>query len=626
MSSSACNPNYGCSPAKHRRPFDLGDASRLRALVSWLRTPAKLSEVQQREQVLARARLALSIGWLAAIYLEPNSLGPYGVLASTLFWAYSVHSALFLVVLRFHSTCDSALRLAVHAADIFCAVLIFWLAGSPTSVVLLQDLGFVFALFAAAYRWGRRGIVATVNTCAVLLLTEELIWEYFGRESRLIPLLIQGLSLIVIAHLLGHLGEKEIRLRTRTSLIDGLAERAHSEVGLRETLQVVLTALLDLFEADRAALAIRQAGKDQAFLWEIERSGANTTNPVQLSELEPFQQQRYFFPSPGQTFYAAKEEPRHREESFRVVVEGNENEGRLNATCTFPDYFLTWHGFRSLLATSFTLKEEWSGRVFLFNPRGGARRRAELCFFRDLVAEVAPAVHNLYRLRRVRARAGALERARIARELHDGVIQTLIALEMQISVLRQSSNTDRFRMAEDLNRIQGYLRQEILNVRDLIQRIRPPETCEVDLLHSLASTVERFHRETVIRATFVSDIEKAAVAPPLAREVSRIVQEALVNIRKHSQAQNVLVRLSAAGDLWKLTIEDDGCGFDFAGRLSQEELDEAHCGPAIIKERVRSLAGQLTIESAPGRGARLEITLPYHAHGQEHSVYSYSDR
>jgi signal transduction histidine kinase len=72
----------------------------------------------------------------------------------------------------------------------------------------------------------------------------------------------------------------------------------------------------------------------------------------------------------------------------------------------------------------------------------------------------------------------------------------------------------------------------------------------------------------------------------------------------------VFVRLTAQGDQRKLIIEDDGCGFPFSGRLSQSELDKSNHGPTVLMERVRAIGGELTIESAPGRGARVEITLP----------------
>jgi signal transduction histidine kinase len=82
-------------------------------------------------------------------------------------------------------------------------------------------------------------------------------------------------------------------------------------------------------------------------------------------------------------------------------------------------------------------------------------------------------------------------------------------------------------------------------------------------------------------------------------------------VRKHSGAANVILRLSLEGGAGRLVVDDDGRGFDFSGRLSQEELDAARKGPVIIKERVRAIGGELSIESAPGRGARLEITFPH---------------
>jgi signal transduction histidine kinase len=126
----------------------------------------------------------------------------------------------------------------------------------------------------------------------------------------------------------------------------------------------------------------------------------------------------------------------------------------------------------------------------------------------------------------------------------------------------------------------------------------------------LSDTVERFQRETGISARFLSELEVLDMPQQICRELARIVQEALVNVRKHSQARQVLVRLAAGNSAWSLTVEDDGRGFPFSGTLSHAELDALRKGPVVIKERVRLIEGELTIESNPGRGSRLEITVP----------------
>jgi len=122
--------------------------------------------------------------------------------------------------------------------------------------------------------------------------------------------------------------------------------------------------------------------------------------------------------------------------------------------------------------------------------------------------------------------------------------------------------------------------------------------------------VERFRRETGVSAQFVSELERIDLPQKVCRELARIVQESLVNVRKHSGARNVLVRLARRSDNLQLTVEDDGRGFQFSGKLSGAELETMGKGPAVIKERVRLLAGELTIESTPGQGARLEVRIP----------------
>ena len=99
--------------------------------------------------------------------------------------------------------------------------------------------------------------------------------------------------------------------------------------------------------------------------------------------------------------------------------------------------------------------------------------------------------------------------------------------------------------------------------------------------------------------------------PRVCREIARIVQEALRNVRKHSRAQNVLVRFERAPSGWRLVVDDDGQGFAaFNGTLTHAELDDGRKGPYVIKERVRALGGELTITTSAGGGSRLDILLP----------------
>jgi signal transduction histidine kinase len=273
-----------------------------------------------------------------------------------------------------------------------------------------------------------------------------------------------------------------------------------------------------------------------------------------------------------------------------------------------PSELVAAHPCHAILAVSFALGKEWSGRLFLFDsPRRGEN---DLRFLQRMVHHVAPAIENVFLVRRLRTRAGAIERARVARELHDGVIQSLIGLEMQVDVLRRQAIDKRYGTAGSLTEIQALLRNEIVAVRELMEQMKPVDIGPGEILGHLASLVDRFQRETGITACFTSQLSEVTLSPRVCREISRIVQEALVNIRKHSGARQAVVRFGREQDRWALVIDDDGRGFGFSGRLSQAELDTARQGPVVIKERVRSAGGELAIESNPGRGSRLEIWLP----------------
>jgi two-component system nitrate/nitrite sensor histidine kinase NarX len=270
----------------------------------------------------------------------------------------------------------------------------------------------------------------------------------------------------------------------------------------------------------------------------------------------------------------------------------------------------TQHKFEHLMTVSFIFGQEWRGRIFFLDPTLTGEMTEELRFLQELVRQIGPAVYNVYLLRRLRLRAGALERARFARELHDGAVQSLIAVEMQVDVLRRQSATRAEIVPEELGRIQGLLREEVLKLRELMQQMKSLDIDSRKLIGFLADTVERFQRETGITARFSTDLEEPDMPQPVCRELTRIIQESLVNVRKHSHAHAVLVRLSAANGRWTLVVEDDGRGFPFSGRLSQKELDDLGRGPLVIKERVRVIAGELAIESTPGQGSRLEISVP----------------
>jgi signal transduction histidine kinase len=139
-----------------------------------------------------------------------------------------------------------------------------------------------------------------------------------------------------------------------------------------------------------------------------------------------------------------------------------------------------------------------------------------------------------------------------------------------------------------------------------MSRIRPLQLGPDELLEYLTDHVEKFRLDTGIKARFFADMRQESLPPRMCNQVARLVQEALSNVRKHSGARRVDVRLIAGGGRWSLVIEDDGHGVARSHDAGSDAVRQSPV-PAVIKECTRSLDADLTFDSVAGGGVRIEI-------------------
>jgi signal transduction histidine kinase len=584
------------------------------------RAPRSAGEIRRTERWLATTRVALTIAAEFALWMEPEREFAY---SRWLFWlltVYLIHAVVVMLLVRFRPQSTRAFRLVVHAADIVWPVLISMFAAGQGPFFLF----FVFVLAAAAYRWGLWETVGTACTATALLWAEVLAVRW-GLESmadrwlRLVHLPRLGVSvreldaqqlfmssfyLIVLGFLLGYMSENQNKVRAERAVITRVLSSTRVEAGLTGTMQQILGEVMSIYGANRVLGASQEVNSYRVFLAEV-KHGTEGAEALHWREAMPDTEKAYLFESPADAIYAAR-----NGSGFNTVLLDKDGARLRDAGAEFLDALVPVEKFKTLASVGLAFGTEWSGRVFVFDPQIMGQPEEELRFLQEFAQQVAPAIYNVYLMRRLRERAGALERSRFARELHDGAIQSLIAVEMQLDVLRRQSGTQAPVVNAELGRIQKLLREEVLKLRELMQAMKSFEVNADRLLGFISDTVERFRRETGIAAEFVSELERVDLAQKVCRELARIVQESLVNVRKHSGAHHVLVRLAQRAGNLQLTVEDDGKGFPFTGTLSDVELETTGKGPVVIRERVRLVSGELTIESNPGHGARLEVRIP----------------
>jgi signal transduction histidine kinase len=576
-----------------------------------LNTPASQAERERTEFVLAAARAILTALSMIAVYVDPTDPLEYSHIALWMMMGWTLYSVGVLIWLRTTHLPKSAPYM-LHGLDVLWPAVISLFTQGPNSPFFAYT---VFALAAAAFRWGLPECLATavlgiglLDVQALLLTGGPPAWELtLLGDFDVNGLIIRCSYLLVLGLLIGYFGESEKERRAESLVLNRVLRTIRAEQGLGASLHNVVDELLRIYLAERAFIVVQDLARDRVFLWQADAKMPADTH-LFATELAAAQISSYLRPDSLPTYYAV------RTEAGVQALALQDGDLKELSTHDFPSLPFDKGEANSVLSTAAELGQEWFARLYLVNARVGANREQELQFVERILRQVAPALYSVFLVRRLRKRAGAIERARVARELHDGAIQSLISAEMQVDVLRRRAEGEHQPMSSDLEHIQLLLRREVLNLRELMQQMKPLELGPEQLLDHMADMVDRFRRDTGISAQFTTELQDVPLSPHACRELVRIVQEGLVNVRKHSAAQHVLVRFGRDNGFWKLTITDDGAGFGFDGRLTHSELVNSARGPAIIKERVRNIGGELNLESHPGEGARLEITIPQKGH------------
>lgn len=197
------------------------------------------------------------------------------------------------------------------------------------------------------------------------------------------------------------------------------------------------------------------------------------------------------------------------------------------------------------------------------------------------------------------------DRSAIANELHDSLAQSLASLKMQVRVLDDTLRQDNeVAIWKEMENIQAGLDEANIELRELITYFRLP----VDgngVVSAIEKAVSRFRLTSSIEAVLQNHWPAVNLPVEYERQVLRIVQEGLANVRKHSGADMVRILLNQAHDARRVLIEDDGIGMS----LTPAEMDN-HFGLSIMQERAGSIGATLQLESEPGDGTRIILTLP----------------
>jgi signal transduction histidine kinase len=397
------------------------------------------------------------------------------------------------------------------------------------------------------------------------------------------------------------LGQRERTLVHEDRFIELLIATLRVEKGLAESVRLVLSELAREFNCERAFLVVCDEEIDRMFVWKGDQDRRHVLSPETL-------------PLARAGTYIAEDLSQNvcwnsLEGAGKAFGWHRETGARANKYEVPPATVRQELRALAVMAVTLSASGHPTGRVLLLNPDRAFVAR-NLRWLERIVRHLNAPLENVFLLRSFRARAVEAERSRISRDLHDGILQTLLSLNIQLGVLRRKLPSAAEHFGGDLEGLEKTLREQGEDLRQMVKDLRPLRVESADLREMMYSFAERYHTESGLAVDLFLAENELRAPDRICREVFQIYRESLNNIKKHARASHVVVKLWQDDSKVFLVVDDNGQGFSFGGRFTSEELDRLRLGPISIKERTRSVGGVLTVESNPGHGARLTIEIP----------------
>ena len=459
---------------------------------------------------------------------------------------------------------------------------------------------YLFVALAAGIRWGLERSILLAGLVTLAILTRSAFHGGFGWVE-VLSWIALAIGTFTAGVGLSFLGDANRRHAAQHEFLAQLTGALQVERGIAESLRLLLSELARGFECEKATLVFRDAELERIFVWSALAGQTEHISPANLPLAR------------GDDFFL-----NHPDASIgwdhmaggRARFGWNRQDGRrLTDIPEPPDEVRRMLGLRSLMSATLEFGAQPVGRILVVNGRKRWLPQ-DLRWFERVVRHIGPPLENLFLLRRMRTRAIEGERSRISRDIHDGILQTLLSVDIQLDVLRRKLPHAPEQVACDLGSLQQTVRNETGELRRMVTDMRPLGVQSADLVDLMRGFAERFRNESGLGLDLITDSAALQLPDRICREIFQIYREALHNVKKHAGATHVVVKLWQNESQVVLVIDDNGEGFSFAGRFNGDDLDRLRLGPISIKERTRSVGGVLTVESTPSHGARLTVEVP----------------
>jgi signal transduction histidine kinase len=538
------------------------------------------------DRMISLMRLILALSALLITYIDPSEQDRLVAVTYGALVVYSVYGSV-LYYLSFRGGPRLPLSIS-HWIDVGCFLVLVALSSGTNSIFFFF---FFFAILVASFRWGfKAGLRVTIVSTVFFTLIG---YATAPAEStiELNRFLLRPVYLLVLGYMLAYWGGHEIKLKRRLNLLKEINLLGNPRFGVGETINALLERLRAFYNADDCWLIVSDLDADAPRLFRLSQS---QTFDVAGESLPPRLAQVLLARATdvGILYQRSTETGLRRRETVYAV------DLKRKLECSSD-----WKPIARSLAAQFEITAFISvpaqyrnrdiGRLFLVGQRG-AFESSDLEFLMQVADQSMPVVQNIRLLDRLATSAAEHERQRLARDIHDTVIQRYIGLQYKVAAI-QNKLAQGANVSADISHLLEMTKNEVSNLRGFAQGLKESDVRE-GFLPAVRRFASQFSDNYGLEVDVVSE-DEIVIKDRLAAELIQIVQEGLSNIRKHTSATASRISVQRVNGSVALTIENN------RGYVEQFT-------PRSIAERAHELGGEVNVTCGPDERTIVRVQIP----------------
>ena len=571
------------------------------------RKGASLEAFSRTEKIIAFCRVLLALATVAIVTVDPKQPSFAPDLGTVVIWSYLLYSIIVFTLVRGERVRQERMGAFSAAADIVWVSFITFFTERGASPFFMLH---VFLISSVSVRWG---LLATVRVTALLAvfypvmmwMADRLYEDDILRRAHL----VRPIYLLVIGYLIGYLGEHERRSKRKLGLLLDLTSVVRRTPPTGRALTQLMRRVLRFFEGQQALLVLRDPDSGRYFTWSVTRRHRHIRVGLRITEDDPY---AFAFAAETEGFVANDLRPGRRSALCYDVITS-----AISRRAIPPDLPLPGDGAQALLVAPVLIQRSLRGRAVVARETRRKFTRDDLEFLLVLVGHAAAGFEAVRLQAKAEEVAVLEERARIARDLHDGFIQALAGIDLRVEACKLNLQRDPARVPRELEELHQAVDRGYREVRHYLPVLRTASRQADDL----GSTLDRLAAEFSIRERLRVYLSRPPGDPGLpmstAYELTQIVREALHNAVRHGHATQAVVKLAARPSHVYLVVRDNGCGFvNGNGSIDADGFLAPTAAPWSIRERAASLGGSLRVWTRKDEGAEISLLIPVSSGGR----------